>query len=84
MGSERTGRATHGDYVAFLLRLWREDEDKAHWRASLQNPHSGEQLGFGSVDELFAFLQRQLSLRPRTQADPVAQASEEIEGQPGL
>ena len=58
---------THPDYVSFLLRLWRvSDEDKSQpgaekavWRASLENPHTGQQKGFTGLDELFDFLRAQ-------------------------
>jgi hypothetical protein len=42
-------------YHAYLLRLWR-DENGMPWRATLQNPHTGEQEGFASVDQLIAFI----------------------------
>jgi hypothetical protein len=44
-------------YLSYLLRLWREGEGGARWRASLYDPLSGERLGFGSVEDLFAFLE---------------------------
>ncbi|GJM42646.1 MAG: hypothetical protein DHS20C20_29280 [Ardenticatenaceae bacterium] len=28
------------------------------WRATLQNPHTGEQEGFASVDQLIAFIRQ--------------------------
>jgi hypothetical protein len=48
------------DYAAYLLRLWRETgRETAQWRASLQNPHTGERVGFASLGELFAFLEEE-------------------------
>lgn len=47
-------------YLSYLLRLWREGRDEERWQASLHDPRTGERLGFGSVDELFAFLQGQM------------------------
>jgi len=47
------------DYISYLLRVWRANGDEADWRASLQNPHTGERIGFASVDELCIFLQKQ-------------------------
>jgi hypothetical protein len=51
------------DYVAYMLRMWRDRSDtratplkKAPWRASLQSPRSGETIGFASLDDLFDFL----------------------------
>ncbi|MCB8926749.1 MAG: hypothetical protein H6652_14110 [Ardenticatenaceae bacterium] len=42
-------------YHAYLLRIWREEEGMP-WRATLQNPHTGEQEGFASVEQLIEFL----------------------------
>ena len=45
------------DYVSYLLRLWQEgNEEKAVWRALLENPLTGERQGFASMKELVAFL----------------------------
>jgi hypothetical protein len=47
-------------YHSFLLRLWLVNEQEGStWRASLENPHTGERLGFASLERLFAFLQDQ-------------------------
>jgi len=47
-------------YFSFLLRLWRAGEDgKPIWRASLEDPHTGEHLGFASLKELFIYLESQ-------------------------
>jgi hypothetical protein len=61
-----TGSGPQGEYVAYLLRLWRESRDRATWRASLQSPHTGEQLGFATVDDLFDFLKRQIEPPEKT------------------
>jgi len=47
------------DYLSYLLRLWRVGKENAVWRASLESPHTGERIGFASLDELFAFLRQQ-------------------------
>lgn len=47
------------NYHAYLLRLWRES-DHDPWRATLENPHTGERLSFARVGELLAFLCGQL------------------------
>jgi hypothetical protein len=47
------------DYLAYMLRLWRMRGAQAAWRASLEDPHSGERLSFASLDEVFAFLKQQ-------------------------
>lgn len=52
------------DYISYLLRVWRSNGDKTDWRASLQNPHTGERIGFASIDELCIFLRRQTGVAP--------------------
>lgn len=55
------------DYLSYLLRLYRVNGDsdvqstlnKAVWRASLENPHTGERKGFASLEALFDFLREQ-------------------------
>jgi len=48
------------DYLAFLLRLWREDVS-IPWRVMLVNPHTGEKHGFADLIKLHNFLQDQTS-----------------------
>ncbi|MCA9958256.1 MAG: hypothetical protein R3E31_01700 [Chloroflexota bacterium] len=48
------------DYRAYLLRLWRESES-APWRASLENPHTGERVRFANDEQLFTYLQEQMT-----------------------
>ncbi len=55
------------DYRAYLLRLWQAGHPenlasrptREEWRASLEDPHTGERLGFGSLAALFDFLEQQ-------------------------
>ncbi len=63
------------DYYAYLLRLWRVDQvnnlsdlpvDTSLWRASLQDPHTGERVGFASLEDLFGFLQAQAGIAPES------------------
>ncbi len=47
-------------YHAYLLRLWlAADERGSVWRASLEDPHTGERLTFATLERLFAFLEDQ-------------------------
>lgn len=47
-------------YHSYLLRLWpAHDQEQITWRASLENPQTGERLGFASLDRLFTFLRDQ-------------------------
>jgi hypothetical protein len=46
------------EYRAYLLRLWRVEDNGKRWRARLEDIGTGESLGFGSLGQLLAFLQR--------------------------
>ena len=63
MNYERKDHGETSGYVSYLLRLWREKGSASiQWRASLQDPHSGERVGFAHLDELIAFLRGQTGL----------------------
>jgi hypothetical protein len=52
-----TGR---GRYHAYLLRLWCVDANgEVVWRASIEDPHTGERHGFAKLDRLYEFLEEQ-------------------------
>jgi len=60
-------RASDQDYISCLVRLWRVREgEKDVWRASLQDPQSGERISFVTVEALFAFLRDQIKEPPDT------------------
>ncbi len=42
-------------YVAYLLRMWRVTDRR--WRASLDDPHTGQRLVFGSLRHLLHYLE---------------------------
>lgn len=47
------------NYQAYLLRLWRTNVNASGppiWRASLEEPHTGERLGFATLEQLFTYL----------------------------
>ena len=51
-------------YLSYLLRLWQEGSgdtprDPPLWRASLERPKAGGRLGFESLADLFAFLEKE-------------------------
>jgi hypothetical protein len=50
-------------YRAYILRLWQErpasSDRPAVWRFSLEDTRARRRLGFGSLDELTAFLEAQ-------------------------
>jgi hypothetical protein len=60
-------------YHSFILTIWREavgradsepSTEAAIWRCSLENPHTGERVGFRSADELGRFLSQWAVLPP--------------------
>ena len=48
------------NYFSYLLRLWREG-DTAPWRASLEDPHTGERRNFARVQDLFKAIEEETS-----------------------
>ena len=51
-----------GTYQAYMLRLWQTERDGEWvWWASLESPHNGERHLFTDVENLFDFLQEQVS-----------------------
>ncbi|UCC75795.1 MAG: hypothetical protein JSW37_09770 [Anaerolineales bacterium] len=52
-------------YLSYLLRLWQVGSGaEGVWRASLEDPHTGEHKGFGSLEDLFEFLGEQTTGGP--------------------
>jgi hypothetical protein len=49
----------HG-YLAYMLRLWWDGAEEGEWRASLEDPHTGERTGFASPEALLAFLRHRI------------------------
>ncbi|MHB1319643.1 MAG: hypothetical protein ACYCYF_13590 [Anaerolineae bacterium] len=42
---------------SYLLRLWCAGEPgTGNWQASLEDPFTGERVGFSSLEQMFAFL----------------------------
>jgi hypothetical protein len=65
-------------YLSYLLRLWQESAgDAPLWRASLERPQGGERLGFRSLEDLFAFLERETR-----SSSPGFESSDDEESQP--
>jgi len=62
-----------GSYLSYLLRLWRiPTAGEATWRASLESPHTGERWGFADLEEMVAFLRRQIDLAPIPRGEEVS------------
>ena len=58
MGEWGTGEMTADEYRAYLLRLWRTEDDGHTWRAMLEEVETGKRLGFASLEKLIEFLQK--------------------------
>ena len=57
--------------TSFLLRLWQaESHGPLIWRASLQNPDTGERRVFASVADLLCFLEERYSSVDGTKENP--------------
>jgi hypothetical protein len=58
-------------YHSYLLRLWcTEQAERGCWRASLEDSHTGERIGFASLEELFALLMEQVEVGSRRRPNP--------------
>jgi hypothetical protein len=54
-------------YLSYLLRLWQASSGgELVWRASLEDPHTGERRGFACLAELIAYLEGEMRDRPQT------------------
>jgi hypothetical protein len=57
-------------YFAYMLRLWQVDSNgEPIWRASLESPHTGERVGFASLEDLFDFLRERTGVSPGSDED---------------
>ncbi len=56
-------------YRTFLLTLWAEtiNQSTGHcvWRYSLENPHTTQRIGFGTLETLLLYLQQQMAEQNR-------------------
>lgn len=59
-------------YLAYLLRLWQASAAEPLWRASLDNPHTGERQTFTSIADLFVFLEEQMNTTKPALTQPPA------------
>jgi hypothetical protein len=62
-----------GLYKSYVLRVWQAG-GPAHvvWRASLEDVHTGERLGFAGLEQLFAFLLHQARGGPESETAAIA------------
>ena len=56
MDQQITRNGEPKEYLSYVLRLWCEGKQGGRWLSSLQNPITGERIGFACMDELFEFL----------------------------
>jgi hypothetical protein len=64
------GSKEQRDHSSYLLRLWRVgDSERPIWRASLNSVHSGEQVSFTSLEDLFHFLRKETGMLPGADGD---------------
>lgn len=61
MNHQITGTGKPEEYLSYVLRLWCESKQGGGWLSSLQNPITGERIGFACMDELFEFLRNKTS-----------------------
>jgi hypothetical protein len=48
-------------YLAYMLRLWQVQDDEAPcWRASLEDPHTGERRVFANLEALSTHLRAEM------------------------
>lgn len=60
-------------YLAYLVRLWQVDSaERSVWRASIEDPHTGERRGFGTLSQLFEFLRDRVA-----ESDPAPRLDQE-------
>ncbi len=61
-------------YRSYLLRLWCTDQSgECEWRASLEDSHTGEQVAFANLEQLFVFLMEQSTHSPKRDENPTKQ-----------
>ena len=83
MIQDQRGIGEMPDYAAYLLRLWRERSgESTRWRASLQDTHSGERVGFANPEEMFGYLRREMGDLPERNGETLADGAATGEGEP--
>ncbi len=65
-------------YFSYLLRVWRVlREDELVWMASLEDPRTGKRQSFTSLEDLYAFLLkdiRQINIQSQSLTNPLNSA----------
>jgi hypothetical protein len=56
-------------YIAYMLRLWQVTHaGHTDWQASLEEPHSGKQIGFANLASLLKYLKEQMDRERESEA----------------
>jgi hypothetical protein len=59
-------------YIVYLLRMWRAGSGESSvWRASIENPHTGERHGFADLNALLVFLEGETTMLSATEPDAI-------------
>ncbi len=66
MADALRGSSEKRDYVSYLLRLWRDSREEGLWRASVEDPRTGERRGFADLEALFEHLRQSTGLAEET------------------
>lgn len=62
------------DYRSYLLRLWwAEDEDETAIRIYVEDPLTGERIGFTCLEQLVAFLSEEIHLIKNNQKETLSE-----------
>ncbi len=57
-------------YHSYLLRLWQtQNDEQSNWQASLENPRTGSRIGFANLEQLFAFLMKEIEGERKRDSD---------------
>jgi hypothetical protein len=65
-------------YISYLLRLWQtSDGTTSIWRASLEDPRSGKRRGFAGLEQLCAFLRKEIGAGDQRGGRPAEQSRKE-------
>jgi hypothetical protein len=65
-------------YQSYFLRIWASRcQGRAHWRASVESPATGEYQTFATLDELFLYLKARLRLPSDSDSGITPQALDE-------
>jgi hypothetical protein len=69
-------------YFSYLLRVWRVmRDDELIWMASLEDPHTGRRQSFTSLEDLYAFLLKDIR-RTNVQSQALTDKSSSVRANP--